>query len=434
MSKKKKEDHKITEPEKQNKDNSENNKLDFHKGFSPSPEKNIPFPATFTTDPRVYIEEDVYKEIQAHSTETTSVELCGVLIGEVRFDVLGNYLYVCGSIRGDNAKNSRVNVSFIADTWVYINKISEDKYPDYSIIGWYHTHPGFGIFLSDMDKFIQDYFFNMPYQIAMVVDPKASQNGIFAWQDGKIRPLKKCWAGKELISLTIGTVGGEETYIETDKTDDQVSVIQEIESSDKEESDNSIYKHYFYYFLCINIGLLLANLFYIRVSTNAGTVAAQHEARDIITSWAMEESISNELSETIMVLEQYVKNADNYPATATIDLNSVKQFNQFIANNLRNVYKKSKAKSDSALNLLKKISNRNIDIQANAEEQMLQMKEMVATSILIQLEPYLTSLSAQPVNETILKEARKTLEYILNLYPAESQKAVKERYPWIFQN
>ena len=39
------------------------------------------------------------------------------------------------------------------------------------IVGWYHTHPGFGIFLSGMDLFIQDHFFNLPWQVAFVYDP-----------------------------------------------------------------------------------------------------------------------------------------------------------------------------------------------------------------------------------------------------------------------
>ena len=109
--------------------NKETEKLDFNKSFTPEPDKNIPFPAPYKTEPRVYIEEEVYKEIQAHSKETTSVELCGVLIGEVRFDVSGNYLYICGSIRGEKAKNSGVNVSFTNETWDYIHEVREEKYP-----------------------------------------------------------------------------------------------------------------------------------------------------------------------------------------------------------------------------------------------------------------------------------------------------------------
>src|SRR3954447_25139327 len=52
------------------------------------------------------------------------------------------------------------------------------------ILGWYHTHPGFGIFLSEMDLFIQNNFFPEPWQVASVYDPKSGEDGIFVWKRG----------------------------------------------------------------------------------------------------------------------------------------------------------------------------------------------------------------------------------------------------------
>ena len=430
---KKKEDKNNTDSEKQNKENVEECKLDFQKGFSPSAEKNIPFPAPYTSDPRIYIEEEVYKEIQAHSTETTSVELCGVLIGEVRFDVSGNYLYVCGSIRGEKAKNSGVNVSFTPETWDYIHKIREEKYPNYSIIGWYHTHPGLGIFLSDMDKFIQDYFFNMPFQVAMVVDPKASLNGIFAWQDGKIRPLKKCWIGKEQLQLTLGTVGGEETYREkneTGNTTSQAVVSNNGSSSSEEVSDTSFYKHSFYYLLCFNLAFLLANFLFLRNASYFASTSLHSEAREIITDWAMNQSLAYEIES---LTKDINNNINQLPATFTCSVNDFKNFAHQVNFYLANIAIKSKNQANKAKEALRNIASRNSIQQLNAEEQMILMKQMVADSILLQLDPYLISLSAQPINEDRIKEVEKTLNYILSLYPEETKNQVKQKYPWIFQ-
>ena len=66
-----------------------------------------------------------------------------------------------------------------------IHETLETKYPGKKIVGWYHTHPGFGIFLSGMDLFIQNNFFNQPWQIATVYDPKAEEEGTFIWRGGK---------------------------------------------------------------------------------------------------------------------------------------------------------------------------------------------------------------------------------------------------------
>jgi len=44
-------------------------------------------------------------------------------------------------------------------------------YPKLRIVGWYHSHPGFGVEFSEMDVFIQKNFFPSPTQIALVTDP-----------------------------------------------------------------------------------------------------------------------------------------------------------------------------------------------------------------------------------------------------------------------
>jgi proteasome lid subunit RPN8/RPN11 len=38
------------------------------------------------------------------------------------------------------------------------------------MVGWYHTHPDWGVFLSSMDMFICDNFFNK-LDVAYVIDP-----------------------------------------------------------------------------------------------------------------------------------------------------------------------------------------------------------------------------------------------------------------------
>jgi proteasome lid subunit RPN8/RPN11 len=58
--------------------------------------------------------------------------------------------------------------------------------PDHQIVGWHHTHPGFGIFLSRHDEFFHRNFFSQPWQVALVVDPQRGELGFFQWLDGEI--------------------------------------------------------------------------------------------------------------------------------------------------------------------------------------------------------------------------------------------------------
>lgn len=125
------------------------------------------------------------EELHHHGKEDTEVEICGVLVGNVYRDASGPWLYIEAVIRGDAAEGHATQVTFKAATWDHIQREMEQKHGDKRIVGWYHTHPGFGIFLSGMDLFIQDNFFNLPWQIAFVYDPIGGDEGSFVWRGGK---------------------------------------------------------------------------------------------------------------------------------------------------------------------------------------------------------------------------------------------------------
>ena len=96
----------------------------------------------------------------------------------------------------------------------------------------------------------------------------------------------------------------------------------------------------------------------------------------------------------------------------------------------------SKTSRNKAVELLKNISERNISIQEKAEQDMGYIKQMVANTIFMQIEPYLKSLSAQRLDSTDsrIKEAKKILNYILELCSNEEKTYIKQTYPWIFQD
>jgi proteasome lid subunit RPN8/RPN11 len=47
---------------------------------------------------------------------------------------------------------------------------AQDVFPHLMLMGWFHTHPGHGLFLSKPDMTIQDGFFLKPWQFAMEID------------------------------------------------------------------------------------------------------------------------------------------------------------------------------------------------------------------------------------------------------------------------
>jgi proteasome lid subunit RPN8/RPN11 len=115
-------------------------------------------------------------------------EVGGVLVG--RAPRRGGLPLVTGAIEALQADEQRATLTFTQDAWAHVHRTLDERFPeDEQIVGWYHSHPGFGIFLSGHDMFIHENFFSGDSQIALVVDPHAGTEGVFVWRDGEVVPL-----------------------------------------------------------------------------------------------------------------------------------------------------------------------------------------------------------------------------------------------------
>jgi proteasome lid subunit RPN8/RPN11 len=137
--------------------------------------------------PRVTIEGEVLRQIRQHARSNSKTEVCGVLIGEEN----GLGLKITARIAGLNAAQAGTYVTFTQDTWEHIYKIKDKEYPEARIVGWYHSHPGFGVFLSDHDTFIHKNFFSAPLQVAWVYDPHSDEEGCFGWSGERLERLEE---------------------------------------------------------------------------------------------------------------------------------------------------------------------------------------------------------------------------------------------------
>jgi proteasome lid subunit RPN8/RPN11 len=147
---------------------------------------------------RVNFQRQAYAELTAHASESIDAEVGGVLVGEVCEDAAGPFLEVRAVIRAMAAREARAHITFTHETWTLIHATLDESYPDFQIIGWYHTHPGFGVEFSAMDLFIQQNFFSGRTQIAYLTDPLGGDTAICFNGPGGIEPLTKFWVdGRE---------------------------------------------------------------------------------------------------------------------------------------------------------------------------------------------------------------------------------------------
>src|SRR5262247_2047299 len=166
-----------------------------------------------STQPVVVMEAEVARKIRQHSRTSMKAEVCGVLIGSMEDE--RTLIEAC--IAGINAAQGGAHVTFTQDTWEHIYKIKDQQFPDDKIVGWYHSHPGFGVFLSEHDLFIQENFFSSPQQVAWVYDPHTDEEGCFGWIGGKIEKLSGLRTGySQSVDTSTSVRSGEDEELEDD--------------------------------------------------------------------------------------------------------------------------------------------------------------------------------------------------------------------------
>ncbi len=184
-----------------------------------------PFPAAGRQDFRVFFSPDAHRRVHEHAAETTAVEVGGVLVGYWGEDENGPYVCVCEMIRAEATDSQFTQVTFTHETWARINRQMDEQFSELRIVGWYHSHPDFGVFLSDRDLFIHQHFFSNPGQIALVVDPVRKREGVFVWRDGRPVRCSHYWVGDRLVTDGSGSVDGSDAQANTADQADSDEVV-----------------------------------------------------------------------------------------------------------------------------------------------------------------------------------------------------------------
>jgi 26S proteasome regulatory subunit N11 len=112
-----------------------------------------------------------------------NLEVMGFLLGEVRSWSQKDYVVV-RDVATSDLDATLVSVRFDRDGFEKLFDNLDDSGFDYMIVGWYHSHPGYGCFLSEKDVETQTRMFTSPFHLAAVIDPKNFDIGLFKVEDG----------------------------------------------------------------------------------------------------------------------------------------------------------------------------------------------------------------------------------------------------------
>src|SRR5262245_24827620 len=136
--------------------------------------------------------------MEEHALSDTAVELGGVLLGGHYEDEAGRpFVVVTDSLRARHYESTKGSFKFTHDTWSAISREREQFPAELQMVGWYHTHPDWGVFLSGMDMFICDNFFNKSWMLLMSSIRAAATGACFS---GRATPATGCGERADFMS------------------------------------------------------------------------------------------------------------------------------------------------------------------------------------------------------------------------------------------
>jgi proteasome lid subunit RPN8/RPN11 len=146
----------------------------------------------------IYLHRDAIAEIghYLHTENTSKIEennkdipeIGGMILGRFTTDAQRVHEVTIEKFVPIAAKSDNVKLEFLWESIARDLTPVQDKYPDLLLVGWFHTHPGHGLFLSPPDLSIQEHF-REPYQMAMEIDSLSAtlDTGFFTRQtDGSM--------------------------------------------------------------------------------------------------------------------------------------------------------------------------------------------------------------------------------------------------------
>jgi proteasome lid subunit RPN8/RPN11 len=149
----------------------------------------------------VYVMSKAFVRISAHCATTLEHEVGGGLVGGWHKDPRagGQFIVIEAVLPAHYTRQGPAYLTFTQDSLVAMHDELETRHPEKQLVGWYHTHPHMGIFLSHNDLWLHDHFFPEIWQVALVVEPHSGTGGFFIRQESGRLDAQRYLGFREII-------------------------------------------------------------------------------------------------------------------------------------------------------------------------------------------------------------------------------------------
>lgn len=145
-----------------------------------------------STHPTFYlvITQEVLLKASEHVCRNLGIELGGFLLGNhYRCSANNlNYVIIDQLLIAEIAEATEFSFGPTQNSWGQLSSDLCGKLKGKQLLGWYHSHPGLDVFLSQYDLSLHKERFNEPWMTALVIEPEKHLGGFFCWRDGRLNP------------------------------------------------------------------------------------------------------------------------------------------------------------------------------------------------------------------------------------------------------
>ena len=140
----------------------------------------IPFRKRSVKGVDLFIQTSVIEVIaeEADASAALDQETMGVMIGRIYRDDEGEYAVSHRTITSDLVADS-THVRFDMDSMEKLIDGIDGMASDERVIGWYHSHLDYGVFMSETDVRTQHSLFGESMGFALVIDPLRGEFAVF---------------------------------------------------------------------------------------------------------------------------------------------------------------------------------------------------------------------------------------------------------------
>lgn len=177
----------------------------------------------------VFVTQRAFVRCCAHAGSDLNNEVGGWLVGKWRADrrTGAQFVIVEAILPAPHTRHGSAYLTFTQDTQLALYDEMKERYPNKELVGWYHTHPRMGVFLSSYDTWLHGNFFPEPYQVALVIEPYSATGGFFIRNAGGRLDPRRYFGFYELQTPGRGSVVHWRNLLEDDAPEPENHPIEE---------------------------------------------------------------------------------------------------------------------------------------------------------------------------------------------------------------